>query len=314
MSAAKSERLMNLLIMLLVQKRFVSKERIREALYPEASDEAFEKMFERDKEELRSLGAPIEVGTEDPLFGDEAGYRISADDFQLPEIVLDAEEAAIVSVATRVWDHAGMAQAAGQAGRKLSADAEPADAADLAALDLVVPRLGADEPSYESFVEAAWTRTPVRFDYARVGQDPARRRLEPWGVVRSSGRWYVVGRDMDRGEQRVFRLSRVVGAVVATGEPASFTRPAGVDAAEIVRRLAPPAPAVSATLLVRPGTGHSLRRDATVEHEGEWDRVTLSRGSYDLAAEVLAHGADVLVVEPVELREQILARLTGVSA
>ena len=62
LAAQKSERLLNLLIMLLVQRRFVAKERIRELLYPDSSDEAFEKMFERDKDELRALGVPIEVG------------------------------------------------------------------------------------------------------------------------------------------------------------------------------------------------------------------------------------------------------------
>ncbi len=64
-NASKTERLLNLLIMLLVQRNYVSKERIRAILYADASDDAFEKMFERDKEELRSLGVPIEVGQMD---------------------------------------------------------------------------------------------------------------------------------------------------------------------------------------------------------------------------------------------------------
>ena len=76
MAARKSERLLNLLIMLLVQRHYVSKERIRAILYQDSSHEGFEKMFERDKEELRSLGVPIEVGNMDPLFDDEPGYRI----------------------------------------------------------------------------------------------------------------------------------------------------------------------------------------------------------------------------------------------
>ena len=59
MPVPKSERLLNLLIMLLVQRRYVAKERIREILYPDSGTDAFEKMFERDKEELRSLGVPI---------------------------------------------------------------------------------------------------------------------------------------------------------------------------------------------------------------------------------------------------------------
>ena len=67
MAAGKSERLLNLLIMLLVQRHYVSKERIREILYPDSSHDAFEKMFERDKDELRSLGVPIEEDKWDVL-------------------------------------------------------------------------------------------------------------------------------------------------------------------------------------------------------------------------------------------------------
>ena len=48
MAADKSERLLKLLIMLLVQRRYVAKDRIREILYPDTGDEAFERMFERD--------------------------------------------------------------------------------------------------------------------------------------------------------------------------------------------------------------------------------------------------------------------------
>ena len=88
MPAPKSERLLNLLIMLLVQRRPIAKEQIRKVLYPGSRPDAFEKMFERDKEELRSLGVPIEVGSIDPLFDDEPGYRISPDQFALPDVRL----------------------------------------------------------------------------------------------------------------------------------------------------------------------------------------------------------------------------------
>ena len=62
MAAEKSERLLNLLIMLLMQRRYIAKDRVRSLLYPGSSDEAFERMFERDKDDLRSFGVPIEVG------------------------------------------------------------------------------------------------------------------------------------------------------------------------------------------------------------------------------------------------------------
>src|SRR4029079_14716176 len=115
MATRKSERLLNLLIMLLVQRHYVSKERIRAILYPDSSTDAFEKMFERDKEELRSLGVPIEVGNMDAYFADEPGYRIRPDEFALPDTPRTADEAAVIGLATRVWEHARLAEATTEA-------------------------------------------------------------------------------------------------------------------------------------------------------------------------------------------------------
>lgn len=320
MSAAKSERLMNLLIMLLVQQRFVSKDRIRAALYFDTSDEAFEKMFERDKEELRSLGVPIEVGSDDPFFNDEPGYRVQAKELQLPAVTFDADEAAVVSLAARAWDHAGMAQAADEAERKLATAGASAPAVASAFSDVLVPRLSAQEPSYEAFVEAAWTRTPVAFGYGRPGQVAAQRKLEPWGVVRSFGRWYAVGRDIDRGEERIFRLSRVTDQPKPIGEAGSFERPAGVDAAAVVRRLAPAVAHMRAELLVRSGAGHGLRRGALVAEgvpgptDERWDRVVIEHAGHDLVSDVLAHGADVVVLAPADLRAEVITRLQAMSS
>ncbi|GAB7006736.1 WYL domain-containing protein [Nocardioides sp. AN3] len=318
MSAQKTERLMNLLIMLLVQKRYVTKERIREILYADSSDEAFEKMFERDKEELRSLGVPIEVGTSDPLFDDDPGYRISPAEFALPDISLTADEASVVALATKVWEHARLAEATSEAVRKLSAAGVELD---VAALDLVQPRLGADEPSFEPFLEAAQERTPVVFDYQR-GSGPAQtRHVQPWGVVRSSGRWYVIGFDTDRDDERVFRLSRVRGEVRRDGAPGSYDIPVGTDVRAIAARLAPERVELHAVLLLRPGTGHPLRRAAESVETGvpgpdgtPWDRVVLTRATVDLAAEILSYGPDAFVVEPAALRDEVVARLEAVLA
>src|SRR6476646_2428532 len=130
-ASSKTERLLNLLIMLLVQRHYVSKDRIREFLYPDASDEAFEKMFERDKEELRSLGVPIEVGNMDAYFDDEPGYRIRADALALPDVELTADEAAVIGLATRVCDHSRLAEATTEAVRKLTALGVPLDVSAL---------------------------------------------------------------------------------------------------------------------------------------------------------------------------------------
>ncbi|MEY4469305.1 MAG: hypothetical protein RLZZ87_629, partial [Actinomycetota bacterium] len=73
----KSERLVNLTIALLATKRYLTKAEIFRTVAGYTGDaEAKDRMFERDKEDLRSLGIVIELGTFDPLFEDEAGYRI----------------------------------------------------------------------------------------------------------------------------------------------------------------------------------------------------------------------------------------------
>lgn len=197
----KSERLLNLLIMLLVQRYFIPKQRIKELLYPDQSVDAFEKMFERDKEELRSLGVPVEVGQMDAYFDDEPGYRIRPDALALPDLELTPEEASVVGLATKVWEHASLAKATTEAVSKLTAQDI---GVDVARLDIAQPRLSADETTFDAFWEATQDRMPVTFDYRRSGQTRStRRHLQPWGVVRHSGRWYAVGFDTDRGGEQI---------------------------------------------------------------------------------------------------------------
>jgi proteasome accessory factor B len=320
MTVRKSERLLNLLIMLLVQRHYVAKGRIRAILYPDSSTEGFEKMFERDKEELRSLGVPIEVGNMDAYFDDEPGYRVRPDELGLPDISLEADEAAVIGLATRVWGHARLAQATTEAVRKLTALGVPLD---VSALDIAEPRLSADEPSFDVFWEATQERTPVEFEYVRSGRtEPATRHLQPWGVVRYSGRWYAVGLDTDRGEERVFRLSRVRGAARRAGRPGSYDVPPGTDVRATTRRLAPAPTTERAVVLVRSGAGLPLRRQAeSVERDVAgpddrtgWDRLVVSRSGLGLADDLLGYGADVRVLEPESLRDTVVARLRAVVA
>jgi proteasome accessory factor B len=315
MTARKSERLLNLLITLLVSRTYVSKDRIRTVVeaYREAGEDAFEKMFERDKEELRSLGIPIEVGYVDRAFEDEPGYRIERSAFELPDIDLTPQEAAVIGLAARVWQHAGLAAATSDALVKLKAAGV---SVDREALNIVQPQLTAEEPAFEPLWEATRTRTPVRFDYRNSrSARTAARHLQPWGVVSFRGRWYVVGHDTDRREPRIFRLSRVQGDVVVDGEAGSFEVPPGTDLRAVTESLAPPADGRTAEVLVRRGAGHGLRRHATpapdvADTPAGWDRLLVSYGSGDaFAAEVLTYGADVVVLSPPDVRSDVVRRL-----
>lgn len=319
-TTSKSERLLNLLIMLLVQRRYVSKDRIREILYPDSTVDAFEKMFERDKEELRSLGVPIEVGQMDAYFDDEPGYRVRPDLLALPDISLTADEVAVVGLATKVWQHAKLARATTEAVRKLTALGADLD---VSALDIVEPRLNADEPSFDVFLEATQERQAVTFDYRRPGQtEPTTRHLQPWGVTRYSGRWYVVGFDTDREAERVFRLSRVEGRPQKAGAPGAYEVPDEVDLGEVARRLAPAVSTERVVLLVRQGAGVSLRRGADLLDTGVlgpdgdrgWDRLEIQRAETGVVDEVLAFGPDVVVEGPPTVRQRVVDRLAAALA
>jgi hypothetical protein len=77
MSRRKTERLLSLVVCLLSTRRYLTAEQIRQAVtgYPD-QPEAFKRMFERDKEELRELGIPLETGPISPLDGEDTGYRV----------------------------------------------------------------------------------------------------------------------------------------------------------------------------------------------------------------------------------------------
>lgn len=322
--AEKSERLLNLYIMLLAQTRFVSKNDIRRAHYPDYADdargdEAFERAFERDKEDLRELGVVIEVGSLDHYFEDEQGYRISGDTSSLPEIRFEADEAAVLGIAARAWEQHTLARATGEALRKLAAQGADIDAGRL---DLVPPSLRAEEPAFDACWEATQKRRVITFDYQRPGGQVATRRVQPWGVVRSSGRWYAVGFDLDRSAERVFRLSRVRGAVRLTGRSGAYEVPEGTDVSAIAQRLVNRSPDVEASVLVRQRSGVALRRiAATVEEDvagpdaaSGWDRVTVTGQAHDLVQHVLSLGPNAVLEAPADLRATVVSRLRDVVA
>jgi len=321
MAMRKSERLMNLFIMLLVARRHLDKDHIRGLLYDGSSDEAFEKMFERDKEELRQLGIPIDMASQDAFFDDEKGYRIHRQAFELPDIALEADEAAVVGLAARVWQHAGLAEATSDALVKLKAAGVEVDRT---ALDLVEPQLTAEEPSFDAFWAAAQRRTPVTFDYQRSGSPQAQRRhLHPWRVAWSSGRWYVLGLDVDRDAPRLFRLSRVRGPVVKDGPDGAYDLPTDVDFHAMTRQLAPAPPvAEPVTVLVRGGAGYGLRRHATAVEAGvpgpdeqtSWDRLSIEGSLWAVADEVMTFGADAYAESPPALRDEVVRRLTEAAS
>ena len=281
MSKRRTERLLSIVVLLLSSRRYLTAEQIRAAVsgYPE-QDESFKRMFERDKEELRDLGIPLETGRAN-AFDDDLGYRITRQDYELPEIHLEPDETAVLGLASRVWQSAELAGAAAGALLKLKAASGEIDDDTSTQHRGVEPRLTTQEPAFGPLWEAVRDRRPVTFDHQAGGRaDATRRTLEPWGVVNRRGRWYVAGHDRARNAPRVFRMSRIIGPVRLAGPPGSVQVPEGTDVRELVKG---------------------------------WDRVTVSFADSGWYADYLASfGPDVIVADPPDLREAVIRRLKGV--
>ena len=320
MAAKRAERLVNLVIALLGTRQYVTAARIR-ATVPgyepddgsDRADEAFKRMFERDKAELREMGVPLETGRTS-VFDTEDGYRIARADYELPEITLTGEEAAAVGLALRLWESAQLAGAAHSALVKLTAAGVDVDTSRSIPLQ---PRLDAGEPAFEPVYAAARDRRQLEFDYRRPDdEEPARRRVQPWGVVAWHGRWYLVGLDLDRQAPRQFRLSRVVGTPKPVGPPEAFEPPEGVDLAEIVAGQDTGEEHL-VVVRARPGTAIGLRRHAISlgGADGDEDRLELRTNDlYRLADELASYGPDVVVEQPAEVRAAVIERLTRLAA
>jgi proteasome accessory factor B len=204
---SRVERVLNLLALLLDTRRALTREEIVHdvAGYPPQIT-AYRRAFERDKETLRGMGVPLT--TESIGDGAELGYRVRPEDYYLPDLGLDAEEAAALRVAVSavsLGSHAGEG-----ALLKLGGLADEA-VAPIASLPIA--------PALATLFEGFRSRAVVRFTHR-----DRLRTVEPWGLSSKRGHWYVVGFDRDRGALRAFRADRIEGDV-EVGEPDGFEVP-----------------------------------------------------------------------------------------
>ena len=312
---------MNLVIALLSTHGYITAERIRASVagYADSpSDEAFSRMFERDKNELRDLGIPLETGRVS-AFDAAEGYRINRDAYALPDIELTDEEAGAVAIATQLWESPELITATQGALLKLRAagvDVDP-DAAVAITTAAGPPGLRGSEDVLGNLLSAINSGQAVQFRHRSLPTDPYTvRTVEPWGVVTDKGRWYLVGHDRDRDATRTFRLSRIGADIKTVGAHGSVTRPDSVDLRAIVDQVIGETPSgVQASVWVADGRAMSLRRNgraagARTIGGRAGDVIELDIGTRDrLAREVAGYGADALVLEPAALRDDVLARL-----
>lgn len=315
---------MNLVICLLSTRQFLTAEKIRESVvgYRESpSSEAFNRMFERDKSELRDLGIPLETGPAN-RFSTVEGYRINRTAYELPEVDLDSGEAAAVAVAVRLWGSPELMSTSQSALLKLRAAGVQVDGdVDAVPVAAVPARTRGSESALRQLLEAIDAGQAVAFRHRSAPTEPyVDRTVEPWGVVTLHGRWYLVGHDVDRGATRTFRLSRISEPVRAVGPVGAVRKPVDVDLRSIVDSVTG-AGAVTgtATVWVAAGRAYELRRLGTVREERELGGregsvLDIPVRSWDWTARLIAgHGLDALVLAPESLRVAVKDKLRSAA-
>ena len=218
----KLERQLNLVSYLLSARAPVPFSDIRGTVVgydDDASPDAVEKRFDRDKADLREIGVKIEYIQRD-AFG-RSGYVIDPRGYFLRETKLEPEDAMLLAVLQRalgvVDDRLGHNLKSALA--KLTIDSQLPEPlrtgiAEQHLLTLGRPEHDAGRPHVAALGEALARRQRVKFQYHTVDADRTESRLvHPYGLGLVEGNWHMVAHDEARRALRNFRLDRIKGRV-----------------------------------------------------------------------------------------------------
>lgn len=281
-----------------------------------------ERTLRRYAQHLTDLGIPIESRR-----GRYGGYRL-APGYKLPPLMLTDDEAVAVVLGLVAGRRAGLVASAAAAADSASAKVRRVLPAALAGrLDSLLSAAGFTSPAWSAdapdtavllvLAEAARRRRPVAIAYTSWRGGQSERRVEPYGLVFHSGRWYVTGFDDRRGEVRTFRLDRIASAAL---EPGTFEVPADFDPiARVLAGIADvPYPYEVSVLLHTTVAAVRGKLPATVATLTETDggvRMLLRGNTLAWAAAVLAWlGCTFEIEYPDELRTEVVALADRLSA
>ena len=197
----KLERLLNLTAALLHAEIPLTAEELRDRVggYPDTKA-TFRRAFERDKDDLRSMGMPLRVepvpGVDPPV----DGYRLDRDEYAGTELAFEADELAALHLATSLVQLDGDDTALVKLGAA-GGDA-PADS---------VGRVPFNN-TLATMIGAAVDRKALSFTYNDV-----ERIVEPWKLSFTRGHWYLSGFDRLREDQRLYRVDRIKDGVSLSG-------------------------------------------------------------------------------------------------
>ena len=306
MVESKLGRLMNLVAALLAAERPRTRDELRAGLrgfYAE-SDESFRRTFERDKDELREMGIPIETLAVPATDPPETGYRIDPDRYRgsLPDLTTD--ELAALHLANRLV----------RLGDGI--DEEPfwklGGRPDSGAVDRLATL--PDDPALPALMDAVVERRIVTFGYRGVT-----RVVEPHRLALRNGNWHLKGHDRTRGEVRQYRVDRIETDVDA-GPSDGFDRPPRTADVEDrpAWRYGDDEP-VTARLLVDahhvPWVAGHLGEEAIVEERADGavvvEESVCNRAAFRSFVLTFLEGAEVL--GPDDLRREVVEWLEGLA-
>jgi proteasome accessory factor B len=308
-SDRKTERLINLTLALLATKRYLKKSEILSNVQGyEGTQEAKERMFERDKDDLRSLGIEIEVGDLDVFFEDEPGYRIPQKSYELNLPDLTGRELALLSVASNFWNDSILAPSAQSGIRKLQSLGIPA------ALDFEFRvKYRFEDPSelLEQISNAIIQKSKISFVYDSASLKM--RHLEPYRIVFWNSFWYLVGMDLDRKAIRLFKISRFQGGVDVSKKRNEFSIPSDFNVSDHLPKQDLQVIS-SAKIEIRKDSAALIRQRGKQVTEGpDFDTYEINyENERTFLREIIWHGDNVKILEPLELREQLIDLINGV--
>ena len=301
MSSQKTERLINLTLALLASKRYLSKaEILRNIPGYEGSPETKERMFERDKDDLRSLGIQIDVNNFDPLFEDEQGYLIKSESFQFAENEFTKEELLLLTMAANLWHDSAVEMDSQNALLKIQSLSGPVEN-DMTTTPTL--RITEDWQLLVSIFTAVQNKQILEFSYRGK-----KRQVNPYGLYSSNGFWYLIAFEIN--VIKSFKLVRIEGEVDLFGEKDAFEKPDNFNVGNFLKEESNSVSLVS-KLQVRKGAALSLRNKFTVKDlDSEWDLMDIPyTNEQELLEMVLWHGTDLKLIEPAALRQLLVANL-----
>lgn len=319
------QRLFSLLLALIATPQGATKRELLSSVYGyadryarESASVALERQFERDKDQLRTLGMPVETldSPTEPGNTQLTRYRISRERLEVPASLRFSErELMLLRLAALAWRDGSMSEHSRRAAMRLEALGAGFDARHLG----VAPRIGSVEPAAPALQRAIDERRAVLFDYRLPTRErPLQRRVAPLRLHRADGRWHLIAWDLDRDAGRVFLLSRISGEVSRSRE--RFDDELLAQADGLVAGLLSRGEAQVAELAVRCGSTaearlspRALAEEAAVDGFRALRVGTLDYHEHALADELVTYGGDVEVLGPEVLRSAVRQRLATIA-